>query len=167
MSVGAAVALALALALAFAAPALALEPGVHVDPGSPAGKEYAIPLSALRAAGSGRAAIEGVEQPLFGLGVRPPGVRGKAVPGAARGGSPHARPGATAGVQPGGRARAGERLPAEGSVVPKLTDRGSPVPEVALIGTLVVLGARCWAPSSTSRDGASGERGCGYEPSTS
>jgi hypothetical protein len=37
MSVGAAV--ALALALAFAAPALALEPGVHVDPGSPAGKE--------------------------------------------------------------------------------------------------------------------------------
>ena len=39
-------------AAAMAAPGLAtaqLAPGVHVDPGSPAGKEYAIPLSEARA----------------------------------------------------------------------------------------------------------------------
>lgn len=52
-----------------AARAPVLEPGVHVDPNSPAGKEYAIPLSAARGTQGGGGA--------FGLGItRPPGSAG-------------------------------------------------------------------------------------------
>src|SRR3954451_16468553 len=47
----------------------AQEPGVHVDPDSPAGKEYAIPLDFHRAAAVGRDAVEGAAQPLFGVGI--------------------------------------------------------------------------------------------------
>jgi hypothetical protein len=42
------VVLAAALVLGLAGTASAAEPGVHVDPGSPAGKEYAIPLDQAR-----------------------------------------------------------------------------------------------------------------------
>ncbi len=58
-------------ALALAAPATALEPGVFVDPGSPAGKEYSFPLSVLRGEGTGHAAPAGAAQPLFGVGINP------------------------------------------------------------------------------------------------
>ena len=51
-----------------ATPARALEAGVHVDPGSPAAKEYAIPLSQARQQGS-----TGSEAALFGAGITPPG----------------------------------------------------------------------------------------------
>ncbi len=44
----AAVTLLLTLALTTASVAAASEPGVHVDPGSPAGKEYQIPVSSTR-----------------------------------------------------------------------------------------------------------------------
>ena len=40
-----------------AGPAAALEPGVFVDPGSPAGKEYGVPLSELRGAASGHTPV--------------------------------------------------------------------------------------------------------------
>jgi len=66
---------ALAVALMIAAPAAALERGVFVDPGSPAGKEYSFPLSVLRGAATGYAAPDGVSQPLFGVGIHPPGSR--------------------------------------------------------------------------------------------
>jgi hypothetical protein len=57
---------------AWAGPAAALEPGVHVDPSSPASKEYSFPLGALRAQGAGhRNASAGIPQPLFGVGVTP------------------------------------------------------------------------------------------------
>lgn len=70
----------LLLTVSFAATAQAttgLEPGVHADPGSPAAKEYALPLSqgrgtngkASAGGGSGSAAA-------FGVGIRPPGARG-------------------------------------------------------------------------------------------
>jgi hypothetical protein len=133
-----ALAVALAGALAFSAQASALEPGVHVDPGSPAGKEYSIPLSVLRAEGSGRPATEGVQQPLFGVGIRPAGARGKAAApsGQPRGGSSGTPPGAGAG---GGRGALG-RSPAGGVAAGDLTHRGSPTPEVALVGGLVVFG---------------------------
>src|SRR3954453_13759387 len=49
----------------------AQEPGVSLDPESPAGKEYAIPLDFHRAAAVGRDAVEGVPQPLFGVGIAP------------------------------------------------------------------------------------------------
>src|SRR3954464_15539750 len=47
----------------------AQEPGVFVDPGSPAGKEYAFPLDVQRAAAVGRDALRGVAQPRFGVGI--------------------------------------------------------------------------------------------------
>jgi hypothetical protein len=43
-----------------------LEPGVHVDPNSPAAKEYAIPLGQARAGGT----ATGSDQ-LFGSGIKP------------------------------------------------------------------------------------------------
>ena len=49
--------------------ASALEPGVHVDPGSPAAKEYALPVSQARGSGGGS---EGAHEQLFGAGIKPP-----------------------------------------------------------------------------------------------
>ncbi len=69
-----------ALTLALTAPlALAQEEGVTVDPGSPAGKEYALPIDQARrdaADGGGRGGGGGVAArrrptPAFGEGVRP------------------------------------------------------------------------------------------------
>src|SRR3954469_21780485 len=78
-------------ASAIAQPAAALEPGVFVDPDSPAGKEYAFPLDVQRAAAVGRDAVQGVAQPRFGVGI--PRARAgeggsaasKAAPGGSRG----------------------------------------------------------------------------------
>jgi hypothetical protein len=78
----------------FAQSAAALEPGVHVDPGSPAAKEYALPVSQARGAGGGS---EGSHEQLFGAGIKPPSSGsprggsprgGSAGSGSARGGSP-------------------------------------------------------------------------------
>jgi hypothetical protein len=55
--------------------AAGLEPGVHVDPGSPAAKEYALPLSQGRQAGAGSTSSSGAETP-FGAGIKPPGSGG-------------------------------------------------------------------------------------------
>src|SRR4051794_5178988 len=75
--------IALAWALAAAGTVGAQEPGVTIDPDSPAGKEYALPLDAHRAAAVGRDAGEGVPQPLFGVGITPAvaRARGKRRPG--------------------------------------------------------------------------------------
>ena len=54
--------------LILAAPAVAQEDGVFVDPDSPAGKEYAIPLEEARRHGAGGGA-PGASQPLFGAGI--------------------------------------------------------------------------------------------------
>jgi len=71
-----------------------LEPGVHVDPGSPAAKEYVIPLSQARRTGA-----EGSSSaPLFGAGIGPRGP----------GGSSHSGPGA-------GRAPGAAKAPGQGS----------------------------------------------------
>ncbi len=55
-----------------AAPALALEPGVHIDPGSPAAKEYALPVNQARGTGSGGEGSGGSSEKLFGAGIKPP-----------------------------------------------------------------------------------------------
>jgi hypothetical protein len=63
----------IALLLAVAAPPVAAQQdGVFVDPDSPAGKEYAVPIDQARgeAAGGGEAAPG--EEPLFGEGIEPP-----------------------------------------------------------------------------------------------
>lgn len=56
--------------------ALGLEPGVHVDPGSPAAKEYALPLNQARQTGAGPTGHEGSAGAPFGAGIHPPGSGG-------------------------------------------------------------------------------------------
>jgi hypothetical protein len=48
-----------------------LQPGVHVDPGSPAGKEYQIPVVGARTEAAGGTQGQGGSPPLFGVGVTP------------------------------------------------------------------------------------------------
>ena len=64
--------------------ASAQDPGVHFDPGSPAGKEYAIPLAEGRAEGAGTTNQRAAADTPFGAGITPPGGGG----GAGRGGKP-------------------------------------------------------------------------------
>jgi hypothetical protein len=52
--------------------AAGLEPGVHVDPGSPAAKEYALPLNQARGTGGGSSPSQNPEASLFGAGIKPP-----------------------------------------------------------------------------------------------
>lgn len=59
---------------AAAASGSGLEPGVHVDPGSPAAKEYALPLNQARATGGvSSSRSHSREGALFGAGIKPPG----------------------------------------------------------------------------------------------
>jgi hypothetical protein len=84
-----------------------LQTGVHVDPGSPAGKEYQFPVTGARseAAGGGQASGSAAP-PLFGVGVTP----ATAVAGSTRqtrshrGTSPAPDGGARPGAHPGGSA---------------------------------------------------------------
>jgi hypothetical protein len=47
-----------------------LQPGVHVDPGSPAGKQYQIPIAAARGeTSSGHGSANSSNPPLFGAGI--------------------------------------------------------------------------------------------------
>jgi hypothetical protein len=80
--------------LMFAMPASALASGgggtngVHVDPGSPAGKQYSIPVSTARSQASGYASGSNAgSPPLFGVGVTPGGTAGNSTHQAAGAGS--------------------------------------------------------------------------------
>jgi hypothetical protein len=53
--------------------ALAQDPGIHFDSGSPAGKEYAIPLAEGRAEGAGTKNQRAAADVPFGAGITPPG----------------------------------------------------------------------------------------------
>jgi hypothetical protein len=64
-----------------------LEPGVHVDPGSPAAKEYALPLNQARQTGSEPSSQASSEGALFGAGIKPPGSGGSAGGGNGRRGT--------------------------------------------------------------------------------
>jgi hypothetical protein len=85
--------------------ALAQDPGVHFDSGSPAGKEYAIPLAEGRAEGAGTTNQRAAADTPFGAGITPPGGRG----GTGGGGGP-AGSGST-----GGDGARGEKGGREGS----------------------------------------------------
>jgi hypothetical protein len=137
---------AFAVAAAVAVPATALQPGVYVSPGSPAGKEYGIPLDVQRAAALGQTAPQGVAQPLFGVGITSGSLGGNASSlssgsrgsSARRGRTPNAR-----GLAPGALALRGgsARGPALGSAaITSLTRSGSTVSETALLAIPVVLG---------------------------
>lgn len=82
MRVGNSAALAAAwagLSLAMASPAIAAGNGVHADPGSPAGKQYAIPIPTARSeAAGGQGAAGSANPPIFGVGVTPGGAAASA-----------------------------------------------------------------------------------------
>jgi hypothetical protein len=69
-------AVSLSFVLVTAGPAMAAPGnGVHVDPGSPAGKQYAIPIPSARSETSGQNGAAGsANPPLFGVGVTPGGA---------------------------------------------------------------------------------------------
>jgi hypothetical protein len=100
-------------ALGLPSAAVAQEPGVHFDPGSPAGKEYAIPLAEGRAEGAGTTNQRGAADTPFGVGITPPGGGGGAGGGGEPGGGGHGGP-AGSGTTGGDRAR-GESGGSKGS----------------------------------------------------
>jgi hypothetical protein len=65
--------------------AFAQDPGVHFDSGSPAGKEYAIPLAEGRAEGAGTTNQRAAATTPFGVGITPPGGGGGGGGGGATG----------------------------------------------------------------------------------
>ncbi len=97
--------------------ATGLEPGVHADPGSPAAKEYALPLNQARQAGerAGSHASSG-STALFGAGIKPPGSGGSSGSGAS--GRADARAG---GAQPSAHRNTSGPAPSnQGSSVPAI-----------------------------------------------
>jgi len=95
------------LSAAAAQAATGLEPGVHVDPGSPAAKEYALPLNQARQTGAGASSSSTSSGPLFGAGIKPPGAGGSSHSGSGSGTAKATGRGGAAG--PNG-ARAAARL---------------------------------------------------------
>jgi hypothetical protein len=99
--------------------ALAQDPGVHFDSGSPSGKEYAIPLAEGRAEGAGTTNQRRAAGVPFGVGITPPGGGG----GSRSGGGPvgsgttggNGSQGASDGAKRSGAGRRGARQAAEGS----------------------------------------------------
>jgi hypothetical protein len=115
---GALAVLAVCLSATPAAATPGVEPGVHVDPGSPAEKEYVLPLNQARQTGGGRSSGRSSTAPLFGAGVTPP-----------RGGG-----GSTAGSGSSPSSSAGARTPAarRGAASGKGVPRPAPLPSVVL-----------------------------------
>jgi hypothetical protein len=141
-------------ASATARPAAAQEPGVVLDPASPAGKEYAFPLDVQRAAAVGRDAVQGVPQPLFGVGitraargVSAPGGSGAAAGGSPRSGASGSKAGSTSRRSPrrsvrgaaSGRQRAAKGAP-DGAALAELSRPSSTSLEAGLATLAVVLG---------------------------
>ena len=94
-------------AVVLAAPGVAsaqIDPGVNYDPGSPAGKEYAIPLVEGRSDAAGTTnQRDGANIP-FGVGIKPPGGKGGGKDGNGKGaaaGGGGARADHPAGARPG------------------------------------------------------------------
>jgi hypothetical protein len=85
--------------------AFAQDPGVHFDPGSPAGKEYAIPLAEGRAEGGGTTNQRAAADIPFGAGITPPGAGGGTEGGDGTGGGGDGGP--TGSGAPGGEERGG------------------------------------------------------------
>jgi hypothetical protein len=70
------VALTLSCIAVSAQAATGLEPGVHADPGSPAAKQYALPLNQARGTGGVTGHTTSSSAALFGAGIKPPGSGG-------------------------------------------------------------------------------------------
>jgi hypothetical protein len=148
MRVGNSAALAAAwagLSLAMAPPAIAAGNGVHVDPGSPAGKVYAIPIPSARSeAAGGQGASGSSNPPLFGVGVTPGGAAASA--GASSGG---AATGTRAARKTGGRFN-GRRSPGAASTKrakrPGLNAQVAAVPARDPSSQSNAVGGTSWLP---------------------
>src|SRR3954447_23624380 len=139
------VALVVIGASATARPAAAQEPGVVIDPGSPAGKECAFPLDVQRAAAVGRDAVQGVPQPRFGVGIprAQAGESGsagsKAAPGGSRGSGSSRASRRSAGAAAPSRTRAAKQG-ADAVAIAGLSQPPAITFPVALATLAVVLG---------------------------
>jgi hypothetical protein len=147
----------LVAALAFAEPAAALQPGVFVDPGSPAGKEYSFPLSVLRGQANGNAAPGGAAQPLFGVGINR-GARTGTGSAAARGSANSSgtkgrrRAGSNSHAPAGSGAGAGPGRRRPDAVLASLVRPSPVVPQITLITVaLVLVGAAFGAGIAVAR----------------
>lgn len=129
-----------AVALAFLAPAQpASAGGVHFDPDSPAGKEYALPLDQARdeAAGVGKSdGPAGEKAPLFGEGVTKGG--GSAEPGPSGGGPQGGSPATGTGTEE----RAEQRAEIAAATAISSSDGGYALSSAILwVAALLALGA--------------------------
>jgi hypothetical protein len=141
--------------------AAAQEDGVFVDPGSPAGKEYAIPFEQARGEGAGGSKDRGgrgAPAPLFGVGISSTGGRGGgssqaggsqdgSSPGGGSDASGREGSGAPGTGKPGGRGTAGRAAVAtstDGGVSPT-AQVGGVVAGVVLLGGLLALLLRRFA----------------------
>jgi hypothetical protein len=111
--------MALALSPTAAQATSGLEPGVHVDPGSPAAKEYAIPLAQARQTGSAGSLSNGSSASLFGAGA------GVGVGVGPRGPGGSSRSSSSASSAPGAARAPGRQPPSGPSKTPGGTDQES------------------------------------------
>ncbi|MCW3027097.1 MAG: hypothetical protein JWN81_308 [Solirubrobacterales bacterium] len=137
--------------------ASALEPGVHVDPGSPAAKEYALPLNQARQTGSpSQSTSEGT---LFGAGIKPPGSGGSTGGGGRRPDTPTTAGGAIS--APNGSGESGQRPALAQTILRAARSQGSGSGEgsiLALVGggvAILVLGGFGGTVLRHSRQGTS------------
>jgi len=140
--------IALGCLAASAQAASGLEPGVHVDPGSPAAKEYALPLNQARGTGSAPSSQSspqtGSEGTLFGAGIKPPGSGGPSggsgvAPRGAKGAAGSAGVPAAQGAQAGG---SGAQPPLPQAVLRAAREQGSSGVDgstLALLGGAVAI----------------------------
>jgi hypothetical protein len=136
------VAVALSCIASCPSAASALEPGVHVDPGSPAAKEYALPLNQARQTGApSQSSSEGT---LFGAGIKPPGSGGSAGGSGGRRGTPSSPAGGVS--APNGPAGSGQQPPLAQAILRAARAQGSGSGDgsiLALVGggvAILVLG---------------------------
>jgi hypothetical protein len=132
MSSPGAILIFVAVALGVPAPAAAqIDPGINYDPGSPAGKEYAIPLVEGRSEGAGTTNQRAGGNIPFGVGIGPPGSGGGSGDGDGATGGPNARSGQPSG--PGGsEARGGPASTRGGAETP--ADLNSRIAEAESVG---------------------------------
>jgi hypothetical protein len=134
-----------------------IDPGVIYDPGSPAGKEYAIPFVEGRSDAAGTTnQREGASIP-FGVGIKPPGAKGGGNNGATGQGSSGKGSGkANAGDIPG--ARPGESSEA---LAARITSAEEPhgtagrtfLLALAVLGPAGLLALLLWQRTQVSRTG--------------
>jgi hypothetical protein len=151
----AAIPLAAALVVGIPGAAIAAEPGVHIDPGSPAGTEYALPLDQARHdatppsgghAGGGSGGGGGSSSGSGGSTLFGAGVVSRASSGSPRAGG-GTRSSATAAKRPTARQQAGPSLPAAAS-----TGSGADTSQGVLLA-IAVLAAGCLSGLAARRLG--------------